>query len=51
MASVAEQNRVSLHQGNIVGYDLKPSKGFSTLSLNVITFVKILMSLLALITY
>ncbi|RSR52206.1 TonB-dependent receptor, partial [Acinetobacter baumannii] len=33
--AVAEQNRVSLHQGNIVGYDLKPSKGFSTLSLNV----------------
>ncbi len=32
--AVAEQNRVSLHQGNIVGYDLKPSKGFSTLSLN-----------------
>lgn len=24
--AVAEQNRVSLHQGNIVGYDLKPSK-------------------------
>lgn len=32
--AVAEQKRVSLHQGNIVGYDLKPSKGFSTLSLN-----------------
>ncbi|WP_024432988.1 TonB-dependent copper receptor [Acinetobacter baumannii] len=32
--AVAEQSRVSLHQGNIVGYDLKPSKGFSTLSLN-----------------
>ncbi|MCG9512482.1 TonB-dependent copper receptor [Acinetobacter pittii] len=34
LRAVAEQNRVSLHQGNIVGYDLKPSKGFSTLSLN-----------------
>lgn len=31
---VDQQNRVSLHQGNIVGYDLKPSAGFSTLSLN-----------------
>lgn len=28
------QNRVSQNQGNIVGYDLKPSSGFSTLSLN-----------------
>ena len=28
------QNRISLHQGNIVGYDLKESAGFSTLSLN-----------------
>ena len=28
------QNRVSLHQGNIVGYDLKESAGFGTLSLN-----------------
>ncbi|CAM4411042.1 TonB-dependent copper receptor [Acinetobacter dispersus] len=31
---VDQQNRVSLHQGNIVGYDLKPSAGFSTVSLN-----------------
>ncbi|ENU91094.1 TonB-dependent copper receptor [Acinetobacter vivianii] len=31
---VDQQNRVSLHQGNIVGYDLKPSAGFSTISLN-----------------
>ncbi|MGS5587471.1 TonB-dependent copper receptor, partial [Acinetobacter baumannii] len=31
--AVAEQNRVSLHQGNIVVYYLKPSNGFSTLSL------------------
>ena len=28
------QNRMSLHQGNIVGYDLKESAGFGTLSLN-----------------
>ncbi|WP_122900838.1 TonB-dependent copper receptor [Acinetobacter sp. B51(2017)] len=28
------QDRVSLAQGNIVGYDLKPSQGFATLSLN-----------------
>ena len=28
------QNRVSLNQGNIVGYDLKESAGFGTLSLN-----------------
>lgn len=28
------QNRVSLNEGNIVGYDLQPSKGFATLSLN-----------------
>ena len=31
---VNQQNRISLHQGNIVGYDLKPSAGFSTISLN-----------------
>lgn len=31
---VDQQNRISLHQGNIVGYDLKPSAGFSTISLN-----------------
>lgn len=31
---VDQQTRVSLHQGNIVGYDLKPSAGFSTISLN-----------------
>ena len=28
------QNRVSLNQGNIVGYDVKESNGFATLSLN-----------------
>ncbi|QOW54113.1 MULTISPECIES: TonB-dependent copper receptor [Acinetobacter] len=28
------QNRISQNQGNIVGYDLKESAGFSTLSLN-----------------
>ena len=28
------QNRISAHQGNIVGYDLKESTGFGTLSLN-----------------
>ena len=28
------QNRISQNQGNIVGYDIKPSAGFSTLSLN-----------------
>ena len=28
------QNRVSLNQGNIVGYDVKESSGFATLSLN-----------------
>ena len=28
------QNRISAHQGNIVGYDLKESAGFGTLSLN-----------------
>lgn len=31
---VAKQNRVALNQGNIVGYDLKESAGFGTLSLN-----------------
>lgn len=31
---VARQNRVALHQGNIVGYDLGPTAGFSTLSIN-----------------
>lgn len=31
---VDDQHRISLNQGNIVGYDLKPSKGFSTISLN-----------------
>lgn len=28
------QNRISKNEGNIVGYDLQPSTGFSTLSLN-----------------
>lgn len=28
------QNRISKNEGNIVGYDLQPSAGFSTLSLN-----------------
>ena len=31
---VAAQNRISKNQGNIVGYDLKPSVGFTTVSLN-----------------
>ena len=31
---VDDQDRVSLREGNIVGYDLKESKGFGTLSLN-----------------
>jgi iron complex outermembrane receptor protein len=31
---VAKQNRVSLNQGNVVGYDLKNSAGFGLLSLN-----------------
>ncbi|AOA59508.1 TonB-dependent receptor domain-containing protein [Acinetobacter larvae] len=31
---VASQNRVSLNDGNIVGYDLKKSDSFNTLSLN-----------------
>lgn len=32
--AVAQQDRVSLNQGNIVGYDMGESKGFSTLALN-----------------
>ena len=32
--SVAKQDRISLNQGNIVGYDMGESKGFSTLALN-----------------
>ncbi|MFX2257369.1 TonB-dependent copper receptor [Acinetobacter variabilis] len=31
---VGGQNRISKNEGNIVGYDLQPSAGFSTLSLN-----------------
>lgn len=31
---VAPQNRISLNQGNIVGYDIGKSKGFATLALN-----------------
>ena len=31
---VDRQNRVSLDQGNIVGYDMQPSAGFATLALN-----------------
>lgn len=31
---VDDQDRVSLREGNIVGYDLSPSQGFGTLSLN-----------------
>jgi len=31
---VAAQNRISVDQGNIVGYDLAESSGFATLSLN-----------------
>ncbi|WP_308912547.1 TonB-dependent copper receptor [Acinetobacter schindleri] len=31
---VDSQNRISKNEGNIVGYDLQPSAGFSTLSLN-----------------
>lgn len=31
---VAAQNRIAPHQGNIVGFDMAPSVGFSTLSLN-----------------
>ena len=29
-----KQDRISFHQGNIVGYDVEESQGFSTLSLN-----------------
>lgn len=32
--AVAQQDRISLNQGNIVGYDMGESKGFSTLALN-----------------
>lgn len=32
--AVAQQDRISLNQGNIVGYDMAESKGFSTLALN-----------------
>ncbi|MDM1765475.1 MULTISPECIES: TonB-dependent copper receptor [unclassified Acinetobacter] len=31
---VAKQDRISLHQGNIVGYDMNESKSFNTLALN-----------------
>lgn len=31
---VAKQDRISLNQGNIVGYDMNESKAFNTLSLN-----------------
>ena len=31
---VAAQNRIASYQGNIVGFDMAPSVGFSTLSLN-----------------
>lgn len=31
---VAKQDRISLNQGNIVGYDMNESKGFATLALN-----------------
>ncbi|OTG85113.1 TonB-dependent copper receptor [Acinetobacter sp. ANC 4648] len=31
---VAKQDRISLNQGNIVGYDMSESKGFATLALN-----------------
>ena len=31
---VAKQDRISLNQGNIVGYDMGESKAFSTLALN-----------------
>ncbi|OTG63899.1 TonB-dependent copper receptor [Acinetobacter silvestris] len=31
---VAKQDRISLNQGNIVGYDMGESKGFATLALN-----------------
>lgn len=32
--AVAQQDRISLNQGNIVGYDLSKSKGFSTVAIN-----------------
>lgn len=32
--AVAQQDRISLNQGNIVGYDLGKSKGFSTVAIN-----------------
>lgn len=32
--AVAEQNRISLNEGNVVGYDMSKSKAFSTLALN-----------------
>lgn len=32
--AVAKQNRISLNEGNIVGYDIGKSKGFSTLAMN-----------------
>lgn len=32
--AVAEQNRISLNEGNIVGYDMSKSKGFSTFAIN-----------------
>ncbi|RZF51236.1 TonB-dependent copper receptor [Acinetobacter halotolerans] len=31
---VAKQNRISLNEGNVVGYDMNPSKAFDTLALN-----------------
>ena len=34
LRTVAKQNRIAHHQGNIVGYDITPSKGFATLALN-----------------
>lgn len=34
LRTVAKQSRIAYHQGNIVGYDLAPSKSFATLSLN-----------------
>jgi len=32
--TVAKQDRININKGNIVGYDMKESKGFSTLALN-----------------
>ena len=32
--AVAKQDRINLNNGNIVGYDIRESKGFSTLALN-----------------